>query len=262
MFGKLVGGVLGFLMGGPFGALLGLFAGHFFDRGLDGIDSLPGGGPSDAQRADVQKVFFESCFLFLGHLAKADGRVSEEEIAFTENIIVRMGLTAEHRQQAIDLFKRGAEPSFDFDAAVEKFSVSCRKYTLLKQTLLNFVINAAMADGELHPAERTILQQIAEGMGIPAGMFQRLLDMATGQQHFQGQQHASASVDDAYRALGVSADSTDRDIKRAYRKLMSENHPDKLIAQGVPDDMVKMATERSQEIQNAYELIKKQRSKV
>jgi DnaJ like chaperone protein len=87
--------------------------------------------------------------------------------------------------------------------------------------------------------------------------------MAQAQEHFHGEQGFSpqpgTSLEDAYDALGVTPEVGDKDLKRAYRKLMSENHPDKLIAQGVPEDMVKLATERSQEIQAAYEMVRKAR---
>jgi len=117
----------------------------------------------------------------------------------------------------------------------------------------------AYADGELHAAEERILRECARQIGINDQQFEQLLHMASGQQHFHGGASSQASIDDAYEALGISKDATDKEVKRAYRKLMSQNHPDKLIAQGVPEDMIQLATQKSQDIQNAYELIKKSR---
>ena len=114
-------------------------------------------------------------------------------------------------------------------------------------------------------AERQVLAAIASAFGVNAAQLARLIDMARAQQQFhsggQGQSTSSQAPtpDAAYAALGVAPSVDDKTLKRTYRKLMSENHPDKLIAKGVPESMIKVATERSQEIQNAYEVIKKQR---
>ena len=105
--------------------------------------------------------------------------------------------------------------------------------------------------------------RIATLMGLGVAQLEQLLRMAQAQDHFHGQGGYAAqpgtSLEDAYTALGLDSNANDKELKRAYRKRMSENHPDKLIAKGVPEDMVKLATERSQEIQAAYEMIRKQR---
>ncbi len=120
----------------------------------------------------------------------------------------------------------------------------------------------ALADGKVDPAEKTVLEQIALHIGYSKAEFNRILEMVLNQAHFaQGQTNPADAIADAYKALGVTADQTDQQIKRAYRKLMSQYHPDKLIGQGVPEDMIKVATEQAQEIQVAYDLIKKHRAK-
>lgn len=263
IYGKIIGAVFGFLMAGPFGLIMGLVAGHFFDQGLSSLGDFQSPlqsnpRPNSRQRANVQVVFFDTNFQLMGHLAKADGRVSEDEIAHTETIIRHMGLNDSHRQQAIALFKRGSSSGFQLQQVMDNFKQHCGGYPLLQRTLLNFLISTALADGELHPAEQRILENCALQLGISSQKFQHMLNMAMGQQHFQ-QQSSHASLDDAYQALGVSPSNTDKEIKRAYRKLISENHPDKLIAQGVPEDMIKLATEKAQEIQGAYDSIKKAR---
>jgi DnaJ like chaperone protein len=129
--------------------------------------------------------------------------------------------------------------------------------------MLLFLISLALADQVIEPAEHAALVRIATLMGLGVPQLEQLLRMAQAQEHFHGKAGYAAqpgtSLEDAYEALGVKSRVNDRDLKRAYRKLMSENHPDKLIAQGVPEDMVKLATERSQEIQAAYEMIRKNR---
>jgi DnaJ like chaperone protein len=118
-----------------------------------------------------------------------------------------------------------------------------------------------VADGQMHPAEEALLSDIAQRLGYDQATFRHMLDMVLNQTHFAGGQVSSASaLEDAYKALGVSRDSSDQEIKRAWRKLMSQYHPDKLMGQGVPEDMIAMATEQAKEIQLAYDLIRKNRN--
>ena len=197
----------------------------------------------------------------MGKLAKADGHVSEDEIAHVEQFMQRLNMTAEHRQQAIAWFKQGADPAFDIDATYKKFMAVCGHTRNLKQMLLVSLIVMAFADGHFHPAEETLLTDIAARLGYDQAAFKQLMDMVLNQSHFGGSQaNAASALEDAYKALGVTKDSTDAEIKRAYRKLMSQYHPDKLIGQGMPADMIAMATEQAKEIQLAHDLIKKTRN--
>jgi DnaJ like chaperone protein len=119
----------------------------------------------------------------------------------------------------------------------------------------------ALADGHLHPAEEAVLNDIAAHIGYDQAAFKQLMDMVLNQSHFGGGQiNTAEALEDAYKALGVTKDNTDAEIKRAYRKLMSQYHPDKLMGQGVPQDMIEMATEQAKEIQLAYDLVKKNRN--
>ena len=267
--GKFVGVMIGLISGaGLFGALLGFFVGMFVDRSLAAGRITFGGA---ANREAVQQRYFTSTFSIMGHLAKADGRISEEEIKLAESLMQRMGLTAEHRQQAISLFKQGAEPEFDLTAELALFKAQCGRRATLVHMLLVTLISVAFADNELHPAEKAVLQRVAAEMGVQQHHFEQILGMVAAQQGFSqragagsygpyAQQTAPADLlQEAYRALGVSPTATDKEVKRAYRKLMSKHHPDKMIAQGMPDDMVALATEKAQEIQQAYDLIDKQR---
>jgi DnaJ like chaperone protein len=260
IFGKLIGGLLGFYSAGLFGAVMGIVAGHYFDKGIGQALGFDYG----ADRAQLQRLFFETTFTIMGHLAKADGHISKEEVAEAENLIQRLGLTPEHREEAIAFFKQGAESDFKLEPAVANFiSEGGRKHNL-PILLLEFLFSTAMADGELHPAEQEILAKTAGYLGISRRQFEQLLAMLTAQQNFRGggsyQQGRQAprvdELENAYKALGVNSSDSDKDIKRAYRKLMSQHHPDKLIAQGVPEDMLKVATEKAQDIQGAYDLIK------
>jgi len=255
---KLIGFIAGFYFFGFFGALFGLFIGSFIDR----IRAYGPGALNPLQNAHRQAVFLETLFISMGKLAKADGRVSQHEIDHTEAFMRKLGMTAAHRQQAIAWFKQGADPEFDIGPIYQRFMSVCGQTRNLKYVLLVYLTVMALADGELHPAEETVLFDIAGRVGYDRATFQQLLDMVLNQSRFaQGKATTSASaLDDAYKALGVTKDSSDQEIKRAYRKQMSQYHPDKLIGQGLPEDMIAMATEQSKEIQLAYDLIKKNRN--
>jgi len=260
-YGKLVAGLIGFLAAGLVGLVLGLLLGHAFDRGL--LRTLHYGSPE--QIARTQKSFFDTCFLLLGHVAKADGRVTETEVAHTEALFRQMGLDMRQRQEAIGLFKRGAAADFDPEPVVVDFLRVCHGQRRLRQTLLLFLISLALADDTQEGAERSVLGRLIGLLGYRDGHLEQLLNMTRAQEHFHGERGAPGGVQpgtslrDAYAALGISEDIDDRGLKRAYRKLMSEHHPDKLIARGVPEDMLKVATERAQEIQVAYDMIRKSR---
>jgi DnaJ like chaperone protein len=257
---KWIGLALGYLILGFFGGLLGLFVGSIFDRiqslGLSGANPLTAG----ARRA----IFMETLFVLKGKLAKADGHISQDEIDHVETFIQQNGMTSEHRQEAIRQFKRGSDPSFNIDDTLSHFMTHCGHTFNLRQMLLIYLIVMALADGKVDEAEHALLQQVANRLGFTPAQYQQIFSMVMGQSRFGGSGHSTASnsqssLADAYQALGVSQDNTDQEIKRAYRKLMSEYHPDKLMGQGVPEDMIKVATEKAKEIQLAYDLIKKQR---
>lgn len=258
-YGKLIGGLIGLAVAGLFGLALGVFVGHAFDKGL--LKTLKFASPENIAR--IQRSFFETTFLLAGHLAKADGRISEQEVAHTETMFQQMGLDAEQRRRAIELFRQGATADFQLEPVLSSFIETCGPQRQLRQTLLLFLMSLAMADHVIDAAEETALRRMATLLGMAEAEFAQLLRMARGQEHFHGEQGFQAqpgtSLQDAYDALGVGQEVSDKELKRAYRKRMSENHPDKLIAKGVPEDMIKLATERSQEIQAAYEMIKKSR---
>lgn len=254
---KFIASIAGYYFFGFVGAFLGLIVGAYIDRQR----AYGSGGVNPLRNALRQTVFLETMFISMGKLAKADGRVSEQEIAHAEELMQQLGMTAEHRAQAIELFKRGTSPGFDIKPTYARFISVCGQTKHLKQILLVYLITLAMADGHVHPEEEALLAEIAAQLGYTTSQFQQLMDMVLNQSHFEGGQASSeTSLDDAYKALGVTKDSTDQEIKRAYRKLISQYHPDKLIGQGLPADMIAVATEKSKEIQKAHDVIKQTRN--
>ncbi len=254
---KFIGFIAGYYFFGFFGALLGLFVGSVIDR----LRDYGPGGINPLQNAQRQSVFLETMFISMGKLAKADGRVSAAEIAHAEEMMKQLGMTSEHRTRAIELFKQGAAPEFAIEPIYTRFMTMCGHTRNLKQILLVYLITLALADGHMHSAEEALLADISVHLGYTPADFKQLMDMVQNQSHFAGGKPGTATaLDDAYKALGVTKDQSDQEIKRAYRKLISQYHPDKLIGQGLPADMIAMATEKAKEIQLAHDVIKQTRN--
>ncbi len=264
-WGKLLGLVFGYLLGGPLGALIGLLLGHNFDTGL--VRSLREQlQPGDQMR--VQEAFFTAVFSVMGHLAKADGRVTESEIELARDVMQRMNLNEQMRQRAIRLFNEGKQASFNLDAVLRQFRQTSHRRRNLLRMFVEILLHAAYADGDLDAAERRVLEQIRVGLGFSVREFRLIEALVYNARYFSSDDQArSASpsgrnaLHEAYAVLGVEEDATDVKVKMAYRRLMNQHHPDKLVAKGLPEEMIKLATERTQEIKQAYELIKKERDK-
>ncbi len=254
---RLIGAILGFYLYGFLGGLLGFFFGSFIDRtmayGVGGINPL-----SSASR---QAVFLQTVFILMGKLAKADGHISKDEVTYVEQFMQKLNMSVEHRQQAIALFKQGAAPDYDIQPNISQFLAVCGHTHSLRQMLLVYLIVMALSDGHIDSAEEHLLIEIARQLGYNQAAFQSMLDMVLNQSHFAtGQATSATALEDAYKALGVPKESTDAEVKKAYRKLISQYHPDKLIGQGLPEDMIAVATEQAKEVQLAYDLIMKSRA--
>ncbi len=265
-WGKILGGAFGYSLGGPLGALLGAVIGHQFDAGLKRMTEYGGGwSPGDQER--TQTAFFTSVFSVMGHMAKVDGRVSEQEIAMARSIMQQMALNAEQQRVAIDLFQDGKRPDFPLDEILEQFRRECHGRRTLVQMFLEILLHAGYADGKLDGKERALLFHISDRLHFPRHLLEQLDAMVQAQQQFHGYGHrgqqragpSRPSMADAYTALGVKSDSSDAEVKKAYRRLMNQHHPDKLVAKGLPEEMINVAKEKTQEIQAAYEQIKEAR---
>ena len=258
--GRIAATLLGFLIAGPYGALAGFIGGTIFDRAVAKVLAENVGVKTSAKADEIKTAFMQLLFTALGQIAKADGRVSAEEVAHTELLIKSFALDEAGRQQAIGWFQQGVKQENSYQQLIKPFKHHARFRPELKQVMMESLISLAMADGDLHDSEEVLLMDIAAGFGIPKMVFRQLLARLKAQGGFQhGQPSMANQLEEAYKALGVEKSTSDKDVKRAYRKLMSQHHPDKLMSQGVPEDAIKMATEKSQAIQSAYEVIKKSR---
>jgi DnaJ like chaperone protein len=226
-YGKLIGAVLGAIIGrGLLGAIVGLVIGHLYDmrvaaerrvrvRGGGGAAGSPGGTRPPA--ADLQAEFFRATFQLMGHVAKADGRVTPQEIEAARDAMRRFSLREPEVQRAIDLFNEGKSPDFPVENALAGLRARSAGREDLRRLFVQIQLEAALRGGGLSAPARAVLARIC------------------------------------------SAAAPDADVTLAYRRLVSQNHPDKLVASGLPQSMVEAAHERTRRILEAYELIRKYR---
>jgi len=181
----------------------------------------------------------------------------------------QMSLDAVMRKTAISLFHQGKSDDFDLDAVLEQFRRECHGRSTLIGMFIEIQLQAAYADGELDPAEDRMLQHICGMVGVSELDYRRLERMVRAERGFGGgagqtgsRRAAStgrASLQEAYQVLGVDAKASDAEVKRAYRRLLSQHHPDKLVSKGLPEEMMKLAAQKTHEIRQAYESIREAR---
>jgi DnaJ like chaperone protein len=259
-WGKLLGGTFGFMLGGPLGAILGASLGHNFDKGLGGFTPVGGGGQDRADVEQIQSAFFTATFSMMGHLAKSDGQVSRAEIAMAESVMQQMRLNPRQKQVAISLFERGKQADFPVASVLQQFRAECHRRRHLLQMFLEILAATALADGELHPAERRVLDTTAAALGFSPQEFLHILQRLQASRHMhQPSTKPASALNDAYKLLGLSKGATDDELKKAYRRLMNQHHPDKLVSKGLPQEMMELANQKTMEIKAAYELIRNSR---
>ena len=251
---SVLGGALGYMIGGPLGAMLGVaFAGNLSKGKSNFRGSASDYRPGDQQR--VQAAFFSSVFSVMGYIAKVDGKVSKSEILLAQQVMQQMQLSEDMQKAAKELFNQGKQQDFNLDEVLEQFRTECRRRTHLIRMFLEIQIQATYADGVFDDKEYDALKYIAQKLRFPIHELERLIQqfsVASGKS-------SKLTIDDAYVILGADKSLTDKELKRAYRRLLAQHHPDKLVAKGLPDEMIKLANDKTQEIISAYELIKKHR---
>jgi len=254
--GKAVGGVLGFLSGGPLGSLLGIALGHQFDRGI--AERL--GGVSGRSPSRTQALFFAATFGVMGHIAKSDGRVSEEEIRAARRIMHGMRLSPEQVTLAIEHFTRGKQAEFRLNATIDELDDALGGRRELRRAFVEIQLQALIASGGLDNAKRELLWTIARRLGVGRVELAQIEALVRSQGRAAAAPQREQELTEAYSVLGIEPSAEVKAVKLAYRRLMSQHHPDKLVSRGLPESMRANAEQRTREIRAAYERIKAQRN--
>lgn len=255
--GKALGATVGVLAAGPVGALFGAAIGHLFDVEAETrLQNRRKSGPS----LGVQEQFFRATFQVMGHIAKSDGRVSEDDIRAARAIMMELRLGENEVRFAIDLFTVGKAADFPVEATLMQLHQACRNRPDLCRMFVQIQLQAALWSGGIHPAARKVLARVCAALDISAYELVQMEALLRMQQSARqpGAEQQRSSVDrtaEAYAVLGIASTVSDADVTKAYRRLMNQNHPDKLHAKGLPESMMKMAEEKTRQIRAAYEVL-------
>jgi DnaJ like chaperone protein len=250
--GTIFGALVGFLLTrSVVGALSGALIGLLFDQSAGLGFSFPGSQAA----ASVSDVFFRTTFQMMGHVAKSDGRVSEAEIAAARRLMQELRLGPNEIATAIECFRVGKSPAYDAGLALEQLREACGLRFDLLAAFVELQLRAALAGNGISPPAHRILMRAAERLGMSQLEFARR-EAAVRARYSQPAGKAQRPLSDCYSELEVSAGASDAEVTKAYRRQMSRHHPDKLVANGLPESMAEWAKEKTQRIQESYEAIR------
>jgi DnaJ like chaperone protein len=261
--GKVVGGLIGMFLG-PLGAVAGVLLGHQVDEHLDRQDARL----RDPQElAAIGERFFRATFRVMGYLAKADGRVSEQEISAARAVMAELRLDPPRVQQAIECFTAGKQAGFDLGAELTDLGRACAGRPDLVRVFVEVQVRAALSGNNLEGPVRPLMNRIAGRLGVSPfelAQIEVVLRIRSGSFRYapageEARPSVAQKLDEAYKVLEAAPADSDQDIVKAYRRQLSRHHPDKLKANGLPESMIEHAKQRTQQIIEAYELIRERR---
>ena len=266
--GKALGALIGVVTAGPVGALFGTFIGHLFDvqaeSGLAGrLDEADAAEDAEASSMGVQEAFFRATFQVMGHIAKADGRVSENEIRAARAIMNEFQLGEREVKFAIDLFTQGKAREFPLEVTLRRLRRLCEDRPDVIRMFLQIQLQAALWSGSFSSAARQVMARVAASIGVSAYEVVQMEALLRMQQSSRQPPESRPKVDkvtQAYEVLGIAPSATDAEVTKAYRRLMNQNHPDKLVARGLPESMMKVAEEKTRQVRAAYEVLREARA--
>ena len=250
IWGKILGGAAGFALGGPIGALIGAAAGHAVDavRDAQQAELVPptGAAAEEHDRLATKRIAFTIAVIVLGaKMAKADGVVSRSEVEAFKAVF---RVPPEELRNVGQLFDQARRDAGGFEPHARQIAGMFSRGSPVLGELLDGLFHIAKADGVVSPAELAYLRQVAAIFGLDETAFERLRSA-----------HLGPDQADPHNILGVDRSASDAEIKAAWRKLTRESHPDRLIAQGMPQEFLDMATEKMATINAAYDRIAKER---
>ena len=249
--GKGIGGLIGAFFG-PVGSLVGVLVGHQWDQSK--------GGTRRGSVHEISRLFFETTFEVMGRVAKIDGRVSEDEVRVARRIMQGMRLSDEQVQYAIEHFTRGKRADYALESRLTALAEQLGGRGDLARAFVQIQLQAAIGAGSVGADKRQVLWRVASALGVSRAELAQIEAIVRGFASGGGARPTSAqSLQAAYRVLGVSPEASNDDVKTAYRRLMNQHHPDKLVARGLPESMIGVAEQKTHEVRTAYERIKGQR---
>lgn len=267
MWGKILGALFGLALLKLPGLLIGLVLGHWFDVAFrQQFEQRGGFSGLFTSQPDAPGLFSYTTFATMGHLAKANGVVTQAHISQATHFMQQLGLTAQQQKEAQSAFREGKAVNFPLQQQIQQFYRVYRGRKDVLQLFLEIQVSTACTAGKIASDVYQLLQQITSYLGFNRLQLDVLIQAYQAQRRFSGRgpERDAASnrnaLADAYNVLGIDAAVSDTALKKAYRKLMSQHHPDKLMAQGVPAEMLDVAKRRTQDIQAAYELIRQHRT--
>ena len=266
-WGKSIGAFFGFLMAGPIGGLFGLLIGNIFDKGLNQHFSQPCWHYRSEKDLNIKTIFRKTLFEVLGHLAKLDGVISEKSILLAKSNMQQLGLSHSEKQAAQEDFRFGKTPKFNLSVELGKLYEATKNNPELLKLFIQIIYTTVQAEGistkKLYTLN-TILRALHFAPIQEQNPFADYFSRFTQQQYSNQSSYSSnqqqyntatqqSNIDYAFMILKIPPTATKEEAKRAYRKLMSQHHPDKLIAKGMPDYKIKEANAMTQKISKAYE---------
>jgi DnaJ like chaperone protein len=260
-WGKIIGSLAGLVTLKPWFVLLGLFLGHQFDRGFAARHR-----DFEFQSKTVGRLpeeYVRPLFQAMGHLAKSDGRVSEEEIRATRSVMHRIGLGPARVRGAMNWFEEGKRADFQLLQTMRQTRRVAARNPELRLLFVRLLLEVALAKDRLQQQERALIWIVCTEFEIGRVELAQLEAMIRAQKGFRRSPAGDADADrvrKAYLALGVDQTASNSEIKKAYRRLMSRNHPDKIAGSNPAQDVVTEAERRTREVRGAYEMLKARRS--
>ena len=259
-WGKIIGGFGGYLVGGPMGLLIGLMLGILVDKYIKTTKPPSFTQVSPQALVRIRKEFFTTTFATLGYLYRCSGKSENSSNGYAGQVLNRMNLPEEKWREAIQLYNEGKKQEFALHDIVGKFYVACRDQPTLMEMFVEILLYAALAGGGISMVERNIILNICYQLDFSNSDYERLVHTIKAEYHHtklrgSRKHNKKEMLFDAYAILDTTPEASDEEVKRAYRRLTSKHHPDKLVSKGLPEEMLKVAEIKTREIRAAYEQI-------
>ncbi|MEN8005837.1 MAG: TerB family tellurite resistance protein [Candidatus Krumholzibacteriota bacterium] len=259
LLGTLIGGSLGFMMGGPLGAIIGGAIGSNIGEGNGRARVHPGarvggqgfgGGAYRTSPMEAQQTFMIAMISLAAKVAKADGSVSQAEVrSFDQFLKDQLGMAAAERRVAARIFNEARESHIPAEEFARQIRQLLGHQPARMRDLVSVLMSIAMADGHYHETEERLIRSIAREMGLTDRDYEEAVSMF----------NPRASLGTSYTVLGVTQGATDDEIKKAYRKLAKEYHPDVVANKGMGEDFQKFAAEKMRAVNSAYDSVREAR---